>query len=62
MDCLGYVFKWVLHQFFLHLLRGFSTCFESKYFQSKGEFIKSFQSDFFEFFTTHSILIFLTNT
>ena len=61
-DCFEHVFKWVLHQFFLHLLRGFSTCFESKYFQLKGEFIKSVFKVISWVFLHHFNPSFLTQT
>ena len=62
MDCFEQDFKWVLYQFFLLFWEVFSTCLRAKYFHSKGEFIKSFQSDFLEFFTTTFNPSFLTNT
>ena len=57
------IFKWILSQFFQLFEEVFSTCFRAKYFHLKGEFIKSFQSDFFlEFSSTISILVFSHNT
>ena len=49
------VFKLV----FQTLFRGFPTCSESKYFQSKGEFIKEcFKREFLEFSSTISFPVF----
>ena len=59
MDCFQQVFKWVLHQFFLHLLRGFSTYLRENISNQKGVYQ---ECNFLEFSSTTSILVFLTNT
>ena len=61
--CFDQDFWRVFKPVFPTLLRGFLHKIESKYFLSKGEFYQEcFAKWFLEFFTTHSILIFLTNT
>ena len=63
MGHLGAVFYKILGeslgQFFLPLQEVFLHKFESKYFQSKGEFLsRVFKSDFLSFSSTISILVF----
>ena len=55
------ILRELLGKFLLLISVVLSTCFRANIFKSKGEFIKSFQKRFLEFFTTNSILVFLTH-
>ena len=63
VGCFLQDFKWIFTLVLLTLSRGFLHLYESKYFQSKGEFIKSvLEVIFLKFSSTISILVFSHNT
>ena len=51
-----------LGKYFLLISVVVSTCFRANFPNQKESLSRVFKSDFFEFFTTYSIIIFLTHT